>query len=198
MKAFSFEKEETVTDRGMLEWNVRVHTKYIFQIWFIFLFCFWMVIIPWSFFCLSFNIDEVHCMAESVWKAEHHTHNFRSMGINLSQLLSSFYSTSMLNRTAGICFRLGTRASVRPGTDFGLAVGVPDHWTFRSGLRAGQSSFSAPDSLNHFYFMDLALCTYVVVKLEQKSIFQKLLQESLRHMILWNSTIWWSLHFVFA
>ncbi len=96
MKAFSFEKEETVTDRGMLEWNVRIHTKDIFQIWFIFLFCFWMVIIP--IFCLSFNIDEVHCMAESVWKAEHHTHNFRSMGINLSQLLSSFYSTSMLEQ----------------------------------------------------------------------------------------------------
>ncbi len=46
--------------------------------------------------------------------------------------------------------------------------------------------------------MDLALCTYVVVKLEQKSIFQKLLQESLRHIILWNSTVWWSIHFVFA
>lgn len=104
-------------------------------------------------------------------------------------LLSSFYSTRSWNTTAGICFW---------GTDFGLAVGVPDHWMFRSGLRAGQSSFSTPNSLNHFYFMDLALCTYIVVKLEQKNIFQKLLQESLRHIILWNSTVWWSIYFVFA
>ncbi len=110
-------------------------------------------------------------------------------------MLSSFYSTRCWNTTAGICFCSDTRASVRSGTDFGLAVGIPDHWMFRSGLCAGQSSFSTP---NHFYFMDLALCTYVVVKLEQKSIFQKLLQESLRHIILWNSTVWWSIHFVFA
>jgi len=38
----------------------------------------------------------------------------------------------------------------------------------------GPLKFFSHDSLNHFYFVDLALCTGIIIKLEQERTFQKL------------------------
>ncbi len=85
MKPFSFEKEETVTDRGMLEWNVRIHTKDRLQIWILFIY----FLYGHNSIVFVFNMDEVHCMAESVWTADT-TLIISDPWINLSQLALIF------------------------------------------------------------------------------------------------------------
>jgi len=73
----------------------------------------------------------------------------------LGRLSARFWSVSV-----GICAHSAKRAFVRSGTDVGRESLAHNRHSMglRSGLCAGQSSSSTPNSSNHV-FMDLALCT---------------------------------------